>query len=77
MTSSDEFAVGFWVKVMKVRSPMDSPKYDNLTTLALQMLSIPASNADCEHAFSLVQRIKTMYRSSHHQNHFSSRRMPL
>ena len=35
-----------------------------VSTLALQLLSIPASNADSECVFSLVRRMKTEYRSS-------------
>ena len=36
----------------------------NLATLALQSLTIPASNADSEQVFSVVHRIKTDFRSS-------------
>ena len=42
---------------------MGEVKYKHLSTLALQLLSIPMSNADSERVFSLV-RIKTEYRSS-------------
>ena len=57
-------AVKFWVTVLNLKSPMGGSKYKNLATLALQLLSIPASNADSERVFSLVRRIKTDYRSS-------------
>ena len=45
-------------------SPMGSLKYCHLATLALNLLTIPASNADSERVFSLVRRIKTEFRSS-------------
>ena len=54
----------FWVTVLKLKSPMGNLKYMNLATPALQLLSIPASNADSELEFSLVCRIKTDYHSS-------------
>ena len=38
--------------------------YQNLATLAIHLLSIPASNADSERVFNLVRRIKTEFRSS-------------
>ena len=47
-----------------VKSPMGEQRYKYLATLALQLLSIPASNADSERVFSLVRRIKTDFRSS-------------
>ena len=43
---------------------MGELKYKNLANLALQLLAIPASNADSEHVFGLVRRIKTEFRSS-------------
>ena len=43
---------------------MGEQLHQNLATLALQLLSIPASNADSERVFSLVHRIKTDFRSS-------------
>ncbi len=52
-----EDAVSFWLKVKSSKTPMGDSKYQNLSTLALQLLSIPASNADCERVFSLVRRI--------------------
>ena len=52
-------AVKFRVTVLNLKSPMGGLKYNNLATLALQLLSIPASNADSERVFSLVRRIKT------------------
>ena len=45
-----------------MKSPMGEQKY--LHTLSLQLLSIPASNADSERVFSVVRRIKTEFRSS-------------
>ena len=57
-------AVSFWLNVLNMKSPMGALKYESLGTLALQLLSIPVSNADSERVFSLVRRIKTTYRSS-------------
>ncbi len=55
---NSEDAVSFWLKVKSSKTPMGDSKYQNLSTLALQLLSIPASNADCERVFSLVQEQK-------------------
>ena len=60
----NEDAVQFWLHVRNMISPMGSLKYCHLATLALNLLSIPASNADSERVFSLVRRIKTEFRSS-------------
>ena len=57
-------AASFWLKVQSQISPMGSPKYANLSTLALHLLAIPTSNTDSERVFSLVRRIKTDFRSS-------------
>ena len=43
---------------------MGQTRYEELANLALCLLSIPTSNADCERVFSLVRRIKTDFRSS-------------
>ena len=59
-----ENAIQFWNNVSKLTSPMGSLKYHHLSTLALNLLAIPASNADSERVFSLVRRIKTEYRSA-------------
>ena len=61
-TESD--AVKFWLTVYNMKSPMGVYKYRNLATCALTLLSIPASNADCERVFSQVRRIKTDFRCS-------------
>ena len=60
----NEDAVNFWLKISHLKSPMGEHKYHNLAFLALQLLSIPSSNADSERVFSLVRRIKTEFRSS-------------
>ena len=57
-------AVQFWLKVLAMQSPMGERKYSHLANLSLQLLSIPASNADSERVFSLVQRIRTEFRAS-------------
>ena len=57
-------AVTFWLNISHLKSPMGEHKYHNLAMLALQLLSIPSSNADSERVFSMVRRIKTEFRSS-------------
>ena len=57
-------AVQFWLKVLAMQSPMGERKYSHLANLSLQLLSIPASNADSERVFSLVRRIRTEFRAS-------------
>ena len=59
-----ENAVDYWYRILHFQSPMGEQRYKNLATLALQLLSIPASNADSERVFSLVRRIKTDFRAS-------------
>ena len=61
---SENNAVQFWLNVYNMKSPMGVYKYRNLATIALTLLSIPVSNADCERVFSHVRRIKTDIRSS-------------
>jgi len=57
-------AVGFWNCVKSVTTVQGECKYQHLAALALNLLSIPSSNADCERVFSLVRRIKTDYRAN-------------
>ena len=57
-------AVQFWLRVLAMKSPMGEQKYLHMATLSLELLSIPASNADSERVFSVVRRIKTEFRSS-------------
>lgn len=64
IASSENDAVKFWLNVYDMKSPMGMYKYRNLATIALTLISIPASNADCERVFSHVRRIKTDFRSS-------------
>ena len=59
-----ENAVDYWYRILYLQSPMGEQRYKNLATLALQLLSIPASNAGSERVFSVVRRIKTEFRSS-------------
>ena len=61
-TESD--AIQFWLKVNIMESPLGERKYHHLSNLALNLLSIPALNADCERVFSLVRRIKTDFHAS-------------
>ena len=67
--STDSDATAFWLQVKAMKTPMGDQKYWKLSTLALQLLSIPASNA---RVFSLVRRIKTDFRSSLHTDTISS-----
>ena len=64
VTSENRDALAFWMAVLKMKSPMGEPKYVSLATLALELLAIPASNADSERVFSLVRRVKTDFRAS-------------
>ena len=54
--SENDDALAFWMAVLTMKSPMEEPKYVHLATLALELLAIPASNADSERVFSLVRR---------------------
>ena len=62
--STESDAIKFWLDIYNMKSPMGEYKYRNLATCALILLSIPASDADCERVFSQVRRIKTDFRSS-------------
>ena len=62
LNTDDSDAMHFWLSALNMKSPMGSPKYEHLRTLALQLLSIPKSNADSERVFSLVKRIKIVFR---------------
>ena len=64
MVSENHDALAFWMAVLRMKSPMEEPKYVHLATLALELLAIPASNADSERVFSLVRRVKTDFRAS-------------
>ena len=52
-------AVSFWLHVKSMKTVLGDKKYQHLSTLALHLLTVPASNADCERVFSLVRRIIT------------------
>ena len=56
-------AVAFWLNIAHITSLMGELKYSNIAHLALKLLSIPSSNADCKRVFSLVRRIKIGFRS--------------
>lgn len=45
--------IQFWLQVMAMKSPMGEQKYLHMVTLSLELLSIPASNADRERVFSI------------------------
>ena len=55
-----------------MKSPLGEYKFRNLATIALRLLAIPTSNADCERVFSHVRRIKTDFLSSLSTNTISS-----
>ena len=63
-TAAEQDAVRFWLHVKSMESPLGERKYYHLSNLALNLLSIPASNADSERVFSLVRRIKSDFRAS-------------
>ena len=46
VASENHDAVAFWMAVLKMKSRMGEAKYVSLATLALELLAIPASNAD-------------------------------
>ena len=50
VTSENRDAVAFWMAVLKMKLPMGEPKYVSLATFALELLAIPASNADSSNA---------------------------
>ena len=60
----EDDAIRFWLHISTIESPLGERKYYHISNLALNLLSIPASNADSERVFSLVRRIKTDFRSS-------------
>ena len=64
VVSENRDALAFWMAVLRMKSPMEEPKYVHLATLALELLAIPASNADSERIFSLVRSVKTDFRAS-------------
>ena len=41
-------ATTFWLTVYHMKSPMDVHKYRYLAAIAMTLLSIPTSNANCE-----------------------------
>ena len=38
-------ALAFWLTVLKMKYPMEEPKYFHLATLAFELVAIPASTA--------------------------------
>ena len=53
-------ALQFWLTVKSMKFSMGDSKYLNLSMLAMQLFSVPASNDDCKRIFSIVRRIKTI-----------------
>ena len=48
----------FWENVHKIKRPGSvEPVYTTLLTLIRALLSLPASNTDSEHCFSMVRKI--------------------
>ena len=62
--ATERDAIQFWLNVNIMESPLGRRKYHHLSILALNLLSISASNADSERVFSFVTRIKTNFRTS-------------
>ena len=54
--------VQFWIAVLKLKSRMGGLRNVNLVILALQLLSIPASNEDREQVFSSSVAIYTCFK---------------
>ena len=63
LTHMDGDAVTLWINISSMKSLMGEPKYIHLSNLALQLLSIPTSNADSERGIQL-KRIKTDFCAS-------------
>ena len=62
--ATESNAIQFWLNANIMESPLGERKYHHLSNLALNLLSIPATNADCESVFSLVRRIKNDFCAS-------------
>ena len=56
--------VHFYQKLSLLLNEYDEPQFKNLSTFALQILSLPVSNTDAERIFSKVNLIKTDIRNS-------------
>ncbi|XP_062141313.1 uncharacterized protein LOC133849326 isoform X2 [Drosophila sulfurigaster albostrigata] len=56
--------VKFWAEVLKYRDSGGNCRFQELASVALQMQSLPWSNADVERVFSQVNLIKTKIRNS-------------
>ena len=54
-------AASFWLKLHTLKSPMGSLKYVNLSTLALNLLAIPTSNADSESVLALFVESRQIF----------------
>ena len=56
--------VHFYQKLALVNDPFDQPRFKNLSTFILKVLSLPVSNVDVERIFSKVKLIKTDVRNN-------------
>ena len=57
-------AVNLWISIRNMKSPMGEFMYQTLATLALQLISIPVSNAGNEQVLSVFAGLRLEYRSS-------------
>lgn len=53
----------FWSRLLHYKNALDISEFTNLAKFALNLLSIPHSNAQCERIFSKVNLIKTKQRN--------------
>ncbi|KYN05247.1 hypothetical protein ALC62_03851, partial [Cyphomyrmex costatus] len=53
----------FWAKLLNFKNILNEHEYFNISSFALNVLSIPHSNAECERIFSKVNLIKTKSRN--------------
>ena len=63
-TDADTDVVQYWLRIKSIKASTGHLLYSNLSSLVLQLLAIPVSNADSERVFSLVRRIRTDFRAS-------------
>ena len=53
-----------WVKIRELKDEVGNPRFKNLASVMLGILTIPHSNAACERVFSCVRKNKTEQRAS-------------
>ncbi|XP_032688743.1 uncharacterized protein LOC116852447 [Odontomachus brunneus] len=53
----------FWNQILDYNNAVGKSEFHKLATFALDILSLPHSNADCERIFSQINMMKTKYRN--------------